>query len=432
MQTSLAFSRIRRMDRWLWLFLLLAIVSCSLHAAPRITCFNVTPSVGVLPDLFRIDVCADSLIPINRIELWRSSGDGTERDPTWILVDSDVFTPDTFSVNGYFLNTPVAAGFYWYGVHVVDYFNQLSTERDFGLGPIHVQYIGVPIDVQPPTISSFSVSPPAVDLGGGFTIVYNVSDTGGSGLKQIELWRSTGDGTQNDPNWQRVATQNLSGSGPVSDILSDGPQSPGFYWYGIHIVDNAGNTINERQAGFGPIRVQIKDDTTGPALAIIQPQNNQIFQVSPILVTGTATDDDRGRHGVNSVTVNSVPASGGTAITFATANWSATIQLTRGLNTIVVVATDGLNNRTTQQIFVTYDPPDSSGPLLTIHSSPDNARTNLVLSWPTNAVGFVLEYATNFPATTWMTASPAPVVIGTQNFVANLMTGGAKFYRLRK
>jgi len=56
----------------------------------------------------------------------------------------------------------------------------------------------------------------------------------------------------------------------------------------------------------------------------------------------------------------------------------------------------------------------------------------LVFSWPTNAVGFVLEYATDLPATSWTTASPSPVVVGGQNVVTNTVTGAARFYRLKK
>ncbi len=56
----------------------------------------------------------------------------------------------------------------------------------------------------------------------------------------------------------------------------------------------------------------------------------------------------------------------------------------------------------------------------------------LVLTWPTNAMGFRLEYATNLPATNWMAASPLPVVVNGENVVTNVFTGGAAFYRLQQ
>lgn len=56
----------------------------------------------------------------------------------------------------------------------------------------------------------------------------------------------------------------------------------------------------------------------------------------------------------------------------------------------------------------------------------------LVLAWPTNATGFLLEYATNLPATNWMPALPLPVVTNGDYVVTNAITGGASFYRLHK
>ena len=58
--------------------------------------------------------------------------------------------------------------------------------------------------------------------------------------------------------------------------------------------------------------------------------------------------------------------------------------------------------------------------------------SDLVLAWPTNATGFLLEYATNLPATTWTAASPPPVVVNGENVVTNAIRGDSAFYRLRK
>ena len=56
----------------------------------------------------------------------------------------------------------------------------------------------------------------------------------------------------------------------------------------------------------------------------------------------------------------------------------------------------------------------------------------VVLSWPTNAAGFSLEYATNQPSTQWLPALPSPVVANNQFVVTNRTTRAAAFYRLRK
>ena len=66
-------------------------------------------------------------------------------------------------------------------------------------------------------------------------------------------------------------------------------------------------------------------------------------------------------------------------------------------------------------------------PLLTlIPYGPD-----VILTWPTNAVGFTLQSTTN-PASpsAWATNSPAPIVIGGQNVIINPLTGPQQFYRL--
>jgi uncharacterized repeat protein (TIGR03803 family) len=58
---------------------------------------------------------------------------------------------------------------------------------------------------------------------------------------------------------------------------------------------------------------------------------------------------------------------------------------------------------------------------------------NIVLKWPTNATGFVLQSTTNVATqAVWPTVSPAPVVVNAQNTVTNIISGTMKFYRLVK
>lgn len=66
-------------------------------------------------------------------------------------------------------------------------------------------------------------------------------------------------------------------------------------------------------------------------------------------------------------------------------------------------------------------------PSLSIYSS----GKNVVLSWPTNAAGFKLQFATNLvsPAI-WNTNLPLPVVVSGQNVVTNQMSGSQMFFRL--
>jgi peptidyl-Asp metalloendopeptidase len=105
-------------------------------------------------------------------------------------------------------------------------------------------------------------------------------------------------------------------------------------------------------------------DATGPQLTITSPANNQTVSTGTITVSGTATDGGRGDSGISSVTVNGVRATGDTATGLATANWSRTITLSPGANTITVVAKDNsaAQNSTTLTITVNLGTPTSSNP----------------------------------------------------------------------
>jgi hypothetical protein len=72
--------------------------------------------------------------------------------------------------------------------------------------------------------------------------------------------------------------------------------------------------------------------------------------------------------------------------------------------------------------------PFSSPAQLTI--TPSGA--NVILTWPTNAVGFILQSTTNLVSPVdWSTNSPVPVIAG-QNTVTNSITGAQKFFRLSR
>jgi hypothetical protein len=57
----------------------------------------------------------------------------------------------------------------------------------------------------------------------------------------------------------------------------------------------------------------------------------------------------------------------------------------------------------------------------------------VVLSWPTAAEGYQLEYCDDlFPPVTWQPVTNPPVVIGDQNVVTEQPTALTRFYRLKK
>ncbi|MGA1869572.1 MAG: NBR1-Ig-like domain-containing protein [bacterium] len=95
-------------------------------------------------------------------------------------------------------------------------------------------------DITDPIASTFSVNPGSLTLGNAFTISYTASDTGGSGLNRVELWRAN-DSNGSPGNWSQIISKSHSGNGPSSATFTNAPPSVGIYWYGIHVVDNAGN-----------------------------------------------------------------------------------------------------------------------------------------------------------------------------------------------
>ena len=121
-------------------------------------------------------------------------------------------------------------------------------------------------DSIPPTISAFSVTPSSLILGNSFTISYTVSDTGSSGLKQAELWRAN-DSSGSPAGWAEIKSTSLSGNGPFSGSFSDAPSSIGNYWYGIHVVDNAGNWSTEPDPP-GPIKGIVTGSPPSPPTGV--------------------------------------------------------------------------------------------------------------------------------------------------------------------
>jgi uncharacterized repeat protein (TIGR03803 family) len=59
------------------------------------------------------------------------------------------------------------------------------------------------------------------------------------------------------------------------------------------------------------------------------------------------------------------------------------------------------------------------------------AEGTVILSWPTNSIGFILQSTTNLGSlAVWTTNSQAPVIINGQNTVTNPASGTQRFYRL--
>ena len=162
----------------------------------------------------------------------------------------------------------------------VSYYSSWQTQLDSDLHNIGV------VDTFAPTVSAFTVTPDAVIVGNSVTIAFTVSDTGGSGLQRIELWRAPDAGGA-PGTWGQVQSLNLSGNGPVSSSFSDTP-AVGKWWYGIHVVDGNGNLGMESDSGLGPkpITVSAVSLPTVTIGDVMLTERNTIFSF-PVSLSGT-------------------------------------------------------------------------------------------------------------------------------------------------
>ena len=229
---------------------------------PIVEFFHVSPGSVTLGEEFTITyIVSDSGgFGLKQTELWRANDVGGI--PDWDGTENPVqmtALPGYGSYTGGFYDAPPAVGTYWYGLHVVDNAGEWNDERNSRtggspgvFGPIQLEVVAQ--DTVPPTLNAFSVNPGSVIVGNTFTISYTVSDTGGSGLGWIQLWRKYETAT-----WEQVDSTTLSGvgNGPYSGSFYDTPLAVGTYWYGIHVGDDAGNWITEGGSGFSPIEVEV-------------------------------------------------------------------------------------------------------------------------------------------------------------------------------
>ncbi|MDQ2696503.1 MAG: Ig-like domain-containing protein, partial [Pseudomonadota bacterium] len=114
-------------------------------------------------------------------------------------------------------------------------------------------------------------------------------------------------------------------------------------------TDPAGNSASTS--------IQVTLDTMAPTVAINQPADGSTLTASPAAVTGTVTDAT-----AVTVTVNGVPA------TVSNGQFSASVGLSQGANTLTATATDAAGNSASTSVSVTFQPPagDVTAPLITI------------------------------------------------------------------
>jgi hypothetical protein len=116
-------------------------------------------------------------------------------------------------------NGRYSGGYWWWHV-------EFETKKGW-CAEAGLEKVIVEVDTTPPTVNAFSVNLNYVTLGNAFTIFYTVSDTGSSGLKQVELWR-----WNYKEGWKIIGDPFSlvdKGNGPYSGSFEDIPPSPGIY-----------------------------------------------------------------------------------------------------------------------------------------------------------------------------------------------------------
>ena len=133
-------------------------------------------------------------------------------------------------------------------------------------------------EITPPLVQAFSVYPLSLNLGEPFGIDYTVLDSGGSGLKRVELWRK-----DEKSDWMEIKRDELAGGdGPISGSFKNSPSAPGRYWYGLHVVDSVGNWNDEQNSNtykpsssFEPTEVDVKEEIAGPQIVASTTQGSE-------------------------------------------------------------------------------------------------------------------------------------------------------------
>jgi len=121
--------------------------------------------------------------------------------------------------------------------------NNVSTlnQNDYGNWEIGAfVYADVPTDDTDPIVVSFTANPTIVNTNDTITFSYRVTDE--TALEQVELYRTTDKGgSPDDDNWSWIKTDDTISGTSALGSFTDSISIAGTYWYGLHVVDEAGN-----------------------------------------------------------------------------------------------------------------------------------------------------------------------------------------------
>ncbi|MBS1795863.1 MAG: VCBS repeat-containing protein [Acidobacteria bacterium] len=187
------------------------------------------------------------------------------------------------------------------------------------------------------TNSSFVVTSGTIVLTGTGTD----AESGDNGIQTVTV------------NGVRAGNDTSTGSG-TANWTKNLQLVPGTNTIVVEVTDNSANHNRSQQT----ISIDYQppnNDVIGPILAISSPGDGATVDTQQLTVTGIATDGGVGDNGVSSVTVNGVPATGGTVQGSDVAYWTATVNLNIGTNNITVVARDNSPNQNSNSQIISVN-----------------------------------------------------------------------------
>ncbi len=169
---------------------------------------------------------------------------------------------------------------------------------------------GYNLDNIAPTVTALSPSAAATKVAP--ILNYTVTDTGGSNLSSVQLWRTTdSSGAPNSSGWAQVSSASISGSSYSGSFTDSSAAANTIYWYGIHALDAAGSCINESgghcggvssdsldtRAAVGPDKVAY--DTTAPVCGSWSPSSGPWHNTATGTSFTLSGSTDSGGSGIN-------------------------------------------------------------------------------------------------------------------------------------
>ncbi|MBI4752154.1 MAG: hypothetical protein HY774_27010 [Acidobacteria bacterium] len=196
---------------------------------------------------------------------------------------------------------------------------------------------------------------------------------------QLTITGTVTDATTTTVTVNNVAATRIGNEFSAVVSLVEGPNT-----FIIRAEDAARNKAETTRT----VTLQVQQDTTPPVITITEPAEGLITNLSPVTVSGTVTDAS-----TVTVTVNNQPAP------LSGTQFTASVTLIEGSNTIAVSATDAFGNASSASRSVVLD---TAAPVLTITSPEDGATTTesqiTVIGTVTDATATTVT-VNNVPAT---------------------------------